>query len=78
MGHGDGNELAENLTVGCRAADQVLNIEQPRQQRLQGAAKADPGADTEQGFGTGIEIDECAVRISDQDGRRQAAKDIGR
>lgn len=78
MSCGDTNELAKDFTVGCRAADQVLNIAQTGQQRLEGAAEADPGTDAKQGFGTGIEIDECAIRIDDQDRRCQAAKDIGR
>jgi len=37
-----------------------------------------PGADTEEIFGAGVQIDECAVGIDDQYGSGQAAEDVGR
>jgi hypothetical protein len=49
---------------------------QSRQQGVQGSAEADTGTDAQQRLGTGIEINERAIRINDQDGRRQAAEDI--
>jgi hypothetical protein len=67
------HQLAEVLTIGRRAADEFLNMAKTGQQRLQGSAAADPGTYPKQGFSAGVEIDESAIRIDDQDSRREAA-----
>jgi hypothetical protein len=78
VGRGDADELAEDLARGRRAPEQVLDVAEARQQRRQGAAKAVPGADTEQVLGAGVEVDEGAVGIDDENGSSKAAEDVGR
>ena len=73
VGRRDLHQLAEVLTIGRRAADEVLNVAKTRQQRLQRSAEADTGTYPQQGFGATVEIDECAIGIDDQDSRREAA-----
>jgi hypothetical protein len=78
VGRGDADELAEDLARCRRAPKQVLDTAKARQQRRQCAAEAVPGADAEQILGTGVEIDDGAVRIDDQDGGGKAAEDVSR
>ena len=56
VGRGDADELAEDLALGRRTPEQVVDTAETGEQRLQGAAPAVPGADTEQVFRTGVEI----------------------
>jgi hypothetical protein len=78
VGHRDADQLAKDLAFRGRSAQQVLHSTQAGQQRLEGTAEAGPATDAKQIFGTGIEIDERAVRIDNQDGGGETAENVPR
>ena len=78
MDRRDPHQLAKDLAFFGRSAQEVLHTTQAGQQRLQGATEARPGTDAKQIFGTGIEINERAVGIDDQDGGSETAENVPR
>ena len=72
------HQLAEDFTFGSSSEQQVFHIAETWQQRLQGAAKAGPGTDAKEIFGTGIEKNNCAVGIDDQYGGGETAENVTR
>lgn len=78
MVHRDADQLAKGLAFDGRSAQQVLYSAQVGQQRLKGATEAGSDTDAKQIFGTGIEIDERAVGIDNQDGGGETAENVPR
>jgi len=63
------DHLSKELTVGCGTPDQFIQLAYIRQQRLQRPAQAVAPTDAEQILGAGIQIDDRAIGINNQDGR---------
>jgi hypothetical protein len=75
---GDAHHLAEDLALRRGSPYQFIQLAYVGQQRRQRPSNAVACTDTEQVLGAGIEADDGAVGIDDQDRGRQTAKNFRR